>query len=141
MEMEDRNLDQDAYKVGHIVEETAEDTLKLLLEAVYYFVTHKQHQVTVRFNSVGDTLTNVKAAMSLGASDKDIRGLINAHGATQSIAQNYPQNLTRYQDRIIERANQDLLVEQQQSNPSYQQELEQSQHQEQKQSQNQSLGF
>lgn len=138
---EDHSVNQDTHKVGHIVEETVEDSLKLLIEGIYFMIQQRQDRLTVSFESMDDTITNIKDAMRLGASDRDIRNLINVHSATQSIAKNYPENLTQYQDRIIDRANKDLLVEQQQSNPSYKQELEQAQKQEQKQSQGQSLGF
>lgn len=138
---EDSAAANDAHQVGKTAEKVVETTVKLTIEAFFLYLQSRKDKLKVSFRSTKDSVFNVKEAMKLGGDDKFLRKVVNAHSSTQNIARNNPDKLKLHQDRVIDRAKTERLIEGQANTPEFAQELAQQQKQEQKQSQSQGLGF
>jgi hypothetical protein len=140
-QVEDHSASQDAYKVGHIAEESVKDTVKLGIEIMFALLRSRQDRVVVNMSTVEDSVNNVKEAIDQGVGEDQLRHLINAHTSAQTIARDNPDMLGQHQDQVIDRARNQLLMEQHQFGFSQTQSQQQDLKQEQKLSDDPSLGF
>lgn len=138
---EDQTVSQDAYKVGHIVEEIGKDFAKLTTEALMAAIRFDRNRIKVKFNTVEDSINNVQRAMGLGATKEQLRAVVDAHTSAKTIARNNPDRVRHHQDFIIKAAERRSLVQSQQDNPGFKQQLAQAQQQQQKLSQTPSFGM
>ncbi|NJM66937.1 MAG: hypothetical protein HC851_15345 [Acaryochloris sp. RU_4_1] len=140
-QVEDRSASQDAYKVGHIAEESIKDTAKIGIEIMLALWRRRQDQVVVNMNTVEDSVNNVKEALGQGVNEDQLRHIVNAHTSAQTIARDNPDKLGQHQDQVIDRARTQLLMEQNQIGFSQKQSQQLELKQEQKHSHGQRLGF
>lgn len=135
--VDDHSLSQDAHKVGHIAEKSVEDSIKLLIEGIYFLYQLQQKQVKISFTSPDDLIQNTKDALEVGTDDKTLSAFMDMHQSTQMIAQRYPENVDGFKQDVLTEAKQDLLVECQKATPEFKQGLELMEKQKQSQTQTQ----
>lgn len=134
----DQQAAQDAQNYGRIVEKTIDDTVKVLIEAVYYVIHQRQGKVEINFDDPTQIKQNVKDALAAGGDDKAINLFLDQHTPIQLAKRQYPEQNQKLKDTIIQGAKADLLVEKHKDSPSFRQ--AQAQRQQQKQSQTQKRG-
>lgn len=134
---EDPSEAQHAGRLGHAIEEGVKDVTKVTIEAVFLALRMKKDRLTVSMSTPQDALNNVKEALNMGAGDKVIRQLINAHGSSQRLARTNPKAVQGHQDTIIQAAK----LENWQEKRGIGQTQEHKPEQKQEQNHSQNLGF
>ena len=111
LETFDPSAERDAQQAGEIAEKILEDSVKFSVELAFLILGAREEQVEVRLNTVGDAINNTRSALENGASEDQLRFVINAHESTQSIAQNNPEKLEQHQNMIIHEAQTQVELE------------------------------
>lgn len=109
-QLQDSALQQDGAKINHMVEKAADDSIKVLIEAVAAYL-QREKKIEIAFETPQDAVTNTKAAIELGATDKQIDGMLDKHGAVQSTAMHYPDSAEGFKDSIVQKAQTELKVD------------------------------
>lgn len=139
LETFDPSAEQTSQQSIGIAEEILEDAVKLSVELAFLILGTREEEVKVRLNTVEDAVKNTRSAIENGASDDQLRFIINNHDSTQSIAQNNPEKLEQHQNMIISEAQTQVELQEDQI------EIQETQIQEYviqpEQSQNQNLGY
>ncbi|ABW31993.1 hypothetical protein [Acaryochloris marina] len=139
--VDDHSLSQDGHKAGQVSEKAVEDSLRLLVEGIYFLYQQRQQQVKISYTSPDDLFNNVRDALAVGTDDKTLSVFMDQHQAVQMTAQQYPENVEGLKQDVIADAKQDLLVEQQKNTPEFKQALDLMQKQQQAPAQSQGQSF
>lgn len=115
----------------------AEDLTKLTVETFFLILKNRKDKLKVSLDTPKDAVRNVKEAQKMGAPEGFQRELVNAHSYAKQIAKDNPDMLTANQDRIIDRAAKDNLIESQKQSPQLAETFKQTQKQQQEQKQRQ----